>query len=470
MPTAVYNCTTAIGRNYRAVWHDVETWNTWSRRLNKLLRHNVSFPLNRQGFAFAEDIVYALQQERHREFPHPDVADLIFIVSTQQRLRFQATSLAGTGGYRDFMIRTVQGQSGAIARQIDLDAAHTRITERSQVEVLTHHTSASRLYEISGALDSPGLIPGGPQGVRNRETRNTTHCSMSNATAAGVLPDKFRRRGTDCAIHLDVDLLLQDGIRLYRSAAGVILVPDIMGAQYIPRAAMSTRPQFVLYSKPRQAQLDAATGPNLSCLDCGTVHRRGCWWCLACWEALTWAGIADRQTYVIDHAERTRELRVCYAVSMPEFDAIVRAPGHAVNTLPARRLPRPADEADTVFLPPWHYGDRRKAPAPAHVAMPALSVAATARSGNAPSGTTLDPSCVHLSARKIRDLIKSARRVGYFSSHTDRWRRDLAYRHACNSHNPVTPEWLQFPSGQWARLDGVEELPPSSATSASSRG
>ena len=110
-----------------------------------------------------------------------------------------------------------------------------------------------------------------------------------------------------------------------------------MNVKYIMLATLITRPQFVLYSKPQQAQLDAATGPNLSCLDCGTVHRRGCWWCLACWEALTWAGIADRQTYVIDHAERTRELRVCYDVTMPEFDAIIRTPGHAVNTLPARR-------------------------------------------------------------------------------------------------------------------------------------
>ena len=156
---------------------------------------------------------------------------------------------------------------------------------------------------------------------------------------------------------------------------------------------------------------------------------------------------------------------------MPEFDAIIRTPGHAVNTLPARRLDRPADEAETIFLPPWEYDNRRrKAPPPVHVALPALSVAATARSGNTPTGTTLDPRCVHLTAKKIRDLIKSAQRGGNFLSHTDRWQRDLPYRHACNSHVPVTPEWLQFPSGQWARLDGVEELPPSSATSASSRG
>jgi hypothetical protein len=368
------------------------------------------------------------------------------------------------------MIRNVQGQSGAIARQINLDAAHTRITNRSQVTILVHHTATSKLYDILGDENSLGLIPGGPPDNSNRETRDTTHCSTSYATPQGVLPDKFRRRGTDCAIHLDVDLLLQDNIKLYRSAAGVILVPDIISVKYILRATLITRPQFVLYSKPTPVQLNAATGPNLSCLDCGTIHRRGCWRCLNCWEALTWAGVADRQTYILNNDERKRELRICYDISSNEFDQIVRTAGHAVNTLPGRRLQRPADEADTPFVPPWSYNERRRAPAPTHVAMPALSVAATARSGDAPTTSALDPRCTHLTPKRIRDLVKSARREGIYLSHTDRWRKDLAYRHACESQDPATPEWLQFPSGRWARLDGVEELPPSSKTSASSRG
>ncbi len=333
-----------------------------------------------------------------------------------------------------------------------------------------HHTATSKLYDILGRENSLGLIPGGPPDNSNRETRNTTHCSTSYATSKGVLPDKFRRRGTDCAIHLDVELLLQDNIKLYRSAAGVILVPEIMSVKYILRATLITRPQFVLYSKPTPVQLNAATGTNLSCLDCGTIHRRGCWRCLNCWEALTWAGVADRQTYILNNDERKRELRICYDISSSEFDQIVRTAGHAVNTLPSRRHARPADEADTLLVPPWRYGERRRAPATTHVALPALSVAATARSGDAPNTGDLLTTRRQISAQKIRQLNASARRQGEFTSHTDRWQRDLEYRAACNSHNPVTPEWLQFPSGAWARLDGVEELPPSSKTSASSRG
>ncbi len=53
MPAAVYNCTTSSGRNYNAVWHDTETWNEGTRRLNKLLRHNPVFPVNRQGVALS---------------------------------------------------------------------------------------------------------------------------------------------------------------------------------------------------------------------------------------------------------------------------------------------------------------------------------------------------------------------------------------------------------------------------------
>ena len=159
--------------------------------------------MNEQGFAFAEDIVFALENDSRRG-PNPDIADLMFIVSTQEKLRFQASSLNGTGATRDFMIRNVQGHSGAISRQVDLDKAHTRDTDRDDIPVLVHHTATSKLYQMLGSDDSLGLIPGGPPDNSNRETRNTTHCSTSHATLQGVLPDKFRRRGTDCAIHLDV--------------------------------------------------------------------------------------------------------------------------------------------------------------------------------------------------------------------------------------------------------------------------
>jgi hypothetical protein len=155
-----------------------------------------------------------------------------------------------------------------------------------------------------------------------------------------------------------------------------------------------------------------------------------------------------------------------YGLSPQQFDAVCKEPGSAINTLPFVRNARPDDEEETQMFPPW----RRRGVHPSpQLALPTPSVAATARSGNAPTTSDLDPSCLHLTADKIRRLVKSARRDGLYTSHTDRWRNDLEYRTACDSHIPVTPEWLQFPSGNWARLDGVEELPPSSTASASSR-
>ncbi len=390
----------------------------------------------------------------------------MFIVSTQEKLRFQASSLKGTGATRDFMIRNVQGHSGAISRQVDLDKAHTRVTDRDDIPVLVHHTATSKLYQMLGTDDSIGLIPGGPPDNSNRELRNTTFCSTKLASLKGELPDRFRRRGTNCAVHLDVDLLFEAGIRLYRSAAGVILIPDLVDVKYIKRVTLITPPAFTLYSKPKQEDLNCAKGTDLHCLDCGTVHRRGCWRCFNCWESLTWAGVADRHAFILDSSERERELRTYYDLTPKQFDTVCKAPGSAINTLPNVRNARPDDEEETLMFPPWRQPGVHPSP---QVALPTPSVAATARSGNAPTTSDLDPRCLHLEPRKIRELVKSARRGGFFTSHTDRWRRDLEYRAACNSHIPVTPEWLQFPSGNWARLDGVEELPPSSTASASSR-
>ena len=260
--------------------------------------------------------------------------------------------------------------------------------------------------------------------------------------------------------------MLQDNIRLYRSAAGVILIPDLIGVQYILRVTLIAPPRFTLYSRPTQEQLNCASGTDLHCLDCGTIHRRGCYRCFGCWEALTWAGVHDRQGFVLDADERKRELRLCYGLTPLQFHNIVELAGHAINTLPSARNARPADEEETLMFPPWRYSERG-ASSTVPVATP--SVAATARSGDAPNTGDLPIALRQMTAKKIKELTASARRQGEYTSHTDRWQRDLKYRAACNSHNPVTPEWLQFPSGAWARLDGVEELPPSSTASASSR-
>ncbi len=348
MPLGIRNCQRKIGKNYRGVFHDNDTWNGWSRRLNRLLRHDTTFPVNEQGFAFAEDIVFALGHS-HRG-PNPDIADLMFLVSTQDRLRFQATSLGGSGA-RAFMIRNVQGHSGHISRQVDLDKAHTRVTDRAEIPVLVHHTATSRLYQMIGSDEAIGLIPGGPLDNSNRELRNTTFCSTKLASLKGELPDKFRRRGTNCAVHLDVDKLFEDKIKLYRTAADVILIPSIIGVEYILRVTLITPPAFTVYSRPKHEEWNYAKGTDLHCLDCGTIHRRGCWSCFNCWETMTWAGVADRHTFILDSSERKRDLRMYYGLTPQQFDKVCKEPGSAINTLPNVRNARPDDEEETLMFP-----------------------------------------------------------------------------------------------------------------------
>ena len=118
--------------------------------------------MNAQGFSFVEDVVYSLADtSRYRLHDVPTAADILFVVSTQDRGLYEATSLAGTGGERDFMVRTIQGQSGAVARQIDLDQAHERIFDRQQIPILVHHTTSRNLFDFLGMPGAPGIIPGG---------------------------------------------------------------------------------------------------------------------------------------------------------------------------------------------------------------------------------------------------------------------------------------------------------------------
>ena len=100
-------------------------------------------PVAAQGFAFVEDIVYALGDiPRYHLKEYPSAADIMFIVSTQERGRYEATSLRGTSTVRDLLVRTVQGHSGHVARQIDPDQAHERVYDKLEVPVLVHHTNS----------------------------------------------------------------------------------------------------------------------------------------------------------------------------------------------------------------------------------------------------------------------------------------------------------------------------------------
>ncbi len=260
------------------------------------------------------------------------------------------------------------------------------------------------------------------------------------------------------------------------------MIPVAIGGKYIIRAELLKDPKLTMYSRPRPLQLAAVVGTSLKCLDCGFKHSRGCLWCLGCWEALTWAGVNNRQALLRDDTERVRELKDRYGLNSQDFDAVIRLPGSAVNTLPPWRLPR-APGAEPKLRAPWHTSDRPHKAAPPKAPPPALAATrwqptiATARSvgkGKAPPPTlTRVPECAQLSNEKIRKLTKAARTEGDFASHTYRYRRDATYAARCKAVEAhPTPECLQYTSLDCAREDGEDVNPLSvhSNASSSSRG
>ena len=104
-------------------------------------------------------------------------------------------------------------------------------------------------------------------------------------SAAGDLPDKFRKRGIDCAIHLNVAMLFKDiPTPIHMSAAGVVLISAAIAVKYTDRVVLLKHPQLTIYSRPKPEQLAAAVGESLYCVACGVEGTRGLWWCLSCWE------------------------------------------------------------------------------------------------------------------------------------------------------------------------------------------
>ena len=167
------------------------------------------------------------------------------------------------------------------------------------------------------------------------------------------------------------------------------------------------------------------------------------WWCLGCWEPLTWAGVNDRQGFLVDNAERHRELSDRYGLRPREFYDIMKDPGSMAN--PLHFVPLMRDErAEPKLRPPW----RTKTGS-----TPALAAVSWQPVG-APAGSA---DCRHLTNEKIRRLTKAAQQQNY-KSHTDRYRKDGQYKAQCQNRVPTTPEFLQYETGVWAREDGEDDI------------
>ena len=70
-------------------------------------------------------------------------------------------------------------------------------------------------------------------------------------SAAGDRPDKFRKRGIDCAIRLIVAMLFKDiPTHIHMSAAGVVLISAAIAVKYIDRVVLLKHPQLTICSRP----------------------------------------------------------------------------------------------------------------------------------------------------------------------------------------------------------------------------
>ena len=173
---------------------------------------------------------------------------------------------------------------------------------------------------------------------------------------------------------------------------------------------------------------------------CGAEGARGLWYCLNCWEPITWAGVQDRQGFLKDDTARINELRYRYGLSSSESQKILDAPGHAVNPLPHVPYERRAGETLPI-----------KAPCPPRTA--AAAAPAAAAPVWRPAGAAARWAGQSLTNEKIKRLNQAAKKHN-FRSHTDRYHRDPEYRSSCLKLDPPTPEWLQYSTGVWAREDG----------------
>lgn len=169
-------------------------------------------PVDIRGFAYIEDLIYVLGDYGRYYLPSPpSVGDIIYVIVHLDSGRFQGASLSGTGTPYDILVRCCHGQGDGVARQMDHEFAHKRVSTLAGIPLLVHYTRSEYLMNILGRPDAQGLIPRG--GI----DRADVHCSTS-VPADGILPERFRKKGIDCAICLDWTRMFRDDVRVYISS------------------------------------------------------------------------------------------------------------------------------------------------------------------------------------------------------------------------------------------------------------
>ena len=502
VPRSLLKTSRAVGKNYDNIFRPPWMYDKYSRAMTRVLRHDPRLNVDGHGFAYCEDILRALGNKEiyhltASEFPRR--ADLIHVVNTQEKGRYEATALTGDGAPFDLLIRCVQAHSGQVAAQLNRDLAFTRVTNLSQIPYLTHHTKSELLGSILGNFkSSAGLLPGGTgrDSQNNWRGRNDIHMSLSPPSKDGSIPDKFRKRGIDCAIALDNKALFAEadhlGVVIYISANNVALCDAPIPYCYIRRISMLADPRLTLFTQPSEDAWRARPGLP-KCLMCGLTWNYGCNYCFQCWEPMTIPGLIDRLGYLRDLTERRRELNLRYNLTTQDLDQMSRQPGATLIGLPSRLpivgaagpifkraaalQPKTTTPALAAVAAKWSSGAPWRQDSDASSARASGAAASSARASGAgpelgaaskarpawvpkakpgarPSRRPADSPCAHMTAVDVRKLqLQAVKR--HFLSHTDRYDKEESYRRNCDEKMPhATPRLLQFPSGEWANTLG----------------
>ncbi|KAL7749442.1 tRNA 2'-phosphotransferase [Sorochytrium milnesiophthora] len=182
-----------------AASHDVRL----SKLLSRVLRHQavaMGFRISSDGFIPVDDLL------QHRDFRRYSFSDLQRVVADNDKQRF-VLACSDSGKWR---IRANQGHSMRTVADVEMQP----ILAPGDVRCAVHGTRRA----VWPAIRAQGL---------SRMARNHVHFAEG-------MPDDDRvvsgmRGSSDLFVHLDVEAALRDGMKLYKSANGVILTDGFDG-------------------------------------------------------------------------------------------------------------------------------------------------------------------------------------------------------------------------------------------------
>ena len=164
--------------------------------VNKCLRHSTTLQVSPSGWAYARDVAYTLwvHERTYAYIGQVSESDIVYAIDVSQadRQRFLVSALDYHAELRpgNTMVKSVQGASGGVVRQIDDKQAYPRVYD---IPALSHYTSLSLVDSFVG-FQGKGIVPGG---ILNKSNRKHCYFVPEQPPNNGLLPHSFWKSGTD---------------------------------------------------------------------------------------------------------------------------------------------------------------------------------------------------------------------------------------------------------------------------------